>query len=756
MLNLAPPQLQFGRMMIFSDHADPNQFYFFPNFPHVAKTDEGKPAISLVVFKENLDELDPEAEDAVAFLSLDVDLSFTEDELKDARSFIRTELERLDDVKLSPVFFRRGTAKLLLLDAKTPEPGRETAPEAKTQFVEKMLGTASPSLFGDNRAIFQAMLTKKGAMALMGSIDGFAPIGIVYELTLAGLQPAYRVKIKADWSRVYHHFSEREHTEALWFYEQDIEKVVDDLVDKKVIEVDDVIEGVDEEGAKADHDAVMAELRRFVLEKLFTQTLKKEMPAGHDIGGEVANIANAIIAAPLSIFGGYSYVQKDLTESQLNSFEADWAVRKAVERTIFPQAHVSTLIREGGVTREELIKVVSGDQELFRIIDIDVSAQAAWDRDSVAMVSVDLEHGDPAGSPKTWSFILDKAAPRKKLRAWLDPAIGAKLRYRYEVVFSPEGVYGPEPKLSCPFRDHTGTVIAIRPDELYRMVDAEVSAVASFPFDRWPAVHTWIRLKDEGSQFEHVEDGLITAEKRKLTLRYRAPLAAEAPLEVRLRFVGNQGKVVETGWLPMQGTNYAFSDPQPSALSVLVVPAVDKAQTANLIVDFEYTDEAHGRFDTGQLVFDPTTLGKPQTWSIRLDDPTKRRYRYKLTLVKNDGQFLQTGFIETISPTLALGEVYVRRLDVEVSLFGKGPGVERVKVELAYHDAANDLHEAKSLTFGEGGATGTFQAMLKDASKQEFSYRVTWVMEDGFDRKLGPITTSDRFVVIPGSPPEDG
>jgi hypothetical protein len=124
--------------------------------------------------------------------------------------------------------------------------------------------------------------------------------------------------------------------------------------------------------------------------------------------------------------------------------------------------------------------------------------------------------------------------------------------------------------------------------------------------------------------------------------------------------------------------------------------------------------------------------------------------------VKNDGQFLQTGFIETASPSLALGEAYVRRLDAEVSLFGKGAGVERVKVELAYDDAANDLHESKTLTFGEGGATGTFQVMLKDASKQEFSYRVTWVMEDGFDRKLGPITTSDRFVIIPGSPPQDG
>lgn len=755
MLNLAPPQFQIGRMFVFSDSADPSQFYYLPNFPHIALTEEGKPAISLLVFKRDLDELPEGAEDAVAFLSLDVDVSFKEEEIQAARSFIRTELNRLDEVKLSPIFFRRGTAKLLLLDAKTPEPGKENDPGAKTEFVLKLLGTSSPSLFGDNRAIFQAMLSKEGAQALMGSFDGLLPIGVVYELTFAGLQPAFHIKLKADWKRVYNHFSEREVERGLFFYEHEVNKVVDDLVDQKVIQVEDVIEGVDEEGLKTDHDAVMAELRRFMLETFFTQTLNKEMPAGHDISGEIGNAARSITRAPFeAIFGGYSYVRKEVSDTRLQSFEADWSTRKAVERTVFPQAHLSTLIREGGLTRDDVIKVVDGEDELFRTLELDVSALAAWDRDGVALVSVDIEHGgSESEQPKSLGLVLDKAVPRQKRRAWLDPRVGAKIRYRYETVFLPEGVWGPDAKIASDWIDHEGTVLGIRPDELYRMVDAEVSAVSTFPFERWPAVHAWVRLKDEALGFEHVVDGVITSEKRKLTLRFRAPIAVAGPLDVRLRHLGVSGKVVETGWMPLEGTAHAFADPQPNRLSVTVIPSGDRSKIANLFVDFEYRDDDAGRFEGGQVAFETTTMAKPQTWSIPLDDPQKRRYRYKLTIVKVDGEFLQTGWIESESPTLPAGELYVKLLDVEVSLFGEAPGVERVRVDLAYEDAAHGIDEHKSITLHKAGDRGTFQVRLQDAAKQEFSYTITWVSTDGFDRVIGPMQSSDRFVVVSAAPP---
>src|SRR5690606_28474065 len=116
-------------------------------------------------------------EEAVAFLSLDVDVRWDPDLIEGARGKLRTE-EQLDQKpRLTPIFFREGTVKLMLLDAATPEEedGRPAAAQA-TKFVTKIMGAGSPSLYGDNRAIFQASLTKKGAIALSAALDGVTPI----------------------------------------------------------------------------------------------------------------------------------------------------------------------------------------------------------------------------------------------------------------------------------------------------------------------------------------------------------------------------------------------------------------------------------------------------------------------------------------------------------------------------------------------------------------------------------------------------
>jgi hypothetical protein len=137
-----------------------------------------------------------------------------------AASKLRVEDGLAQKPRLTPIFFSKGSVKLMLLDASTPEGTASPTAEQPTQFVTKIMGAGSPSLYGDNRAIFQASLSKKGAAALSGALDGVTPIGVVYSLTFAGLQPAFQVKAKVEWQKVYDHFSEREQADFL-FYESD-------------------------------------------------------------------------------------------------------------------------------------------------------------------------------------------------------------------------------------------------------------------------------------------------------------------------------------------------------------------------------------------------------------------------------------------------------------------------------------------------------------------------------------------------------
>src|SRR6185295_12599927 len=88
-------------LYLFPDFSDPMTFYALPNFPHIAKMDGGAPAIRLLVYREDLD----------------VDLSWPPQLIEDARSKLRIEDQLAAKPRISPIFFSKGSVKLMLLDA---------------------------------------------------------------------------------------------------------------------------------------------------------------------------------------------------------------------------------------------------------------------------------------------------------------------------------------------------------------------------------------------------------------------------------------------------------------------------------------------------------------------------------------------------------------------------------------------------------------------------------------------------------------
>jgi len=301
-------------MQLFPDFSDPTRFFYLPNFPHVAKMEDGTPAIRLLVYLEDLEELEEGEEEAVAFLSLDVDVSWPTEMLEEAESKLRMLNNLTENPRLTPIFYRKGSVKLMLLDAVTPEEDAPPGDDAPSQFVAKIQGAGSPSLYGDNRAIFQAMLSKKGAAALSGALDGVTPIGVVYSLTFAGLQPAFNIRAKVDWQKVYDHFSEREHV-SLLFYESDVEKSIDTLVEEEAITIEVTIEGIGAEAMDAEREKAMDAIRQLVFDQFFEATIDRETAAGDSTGDNVVDALTSLARNGLTLGMGYSYHRKERRRS---------------------------------------------------------------------------------------------------------------------------------------------------------------------------------------------------------------------------------------------------------------------------------------------------------------------------------------------------------------------------------------------------------------------------------------------------------
>jgi hypothetical protein len=739
-------------LQVFSDFSDPRQFYYLPNYPHIAKMEDGAPAIRLIVYRQDLSDIAETDPDAVAFLSLDVDLSWDPDMIDRAASKLQVEDSLPEKPRLTPIFFSKGTVTLMLLDAATPadDAGRPAGEERPSQFVTKIMGAASPSLYGDNRAIFQASLSKKGAAALTASLDGVTSIGVVYSLTFPGLQPAFHIKANVDWQKVMNHFSTRENANFI-FFESDIQKSIDKLVEAKVITIDETVEGIGADAMDTERDQVMTAVRQLIFEKFFEATFKPVDPAGGGTANDVVDTLTHLARNGLTLGLGYTYHRKEVTIEELRTLDIDWTARKATERVIYPQAHMYNLIAGAAVTRAQLVTIVDGSAEVWRTLPFQIMAAAAWDDDGIAGITVDVSFDPISPASSGVSVFLEKAHDKVVHRDWADRT-GDDFRYKYEIVFRDGGVAGPRQKVNSGadwLRQH-GTILVINPRDLYELVQLEVAATNDFPFDRWPAVQAAVRYRADDGSFQHYDDAVLKSDSRKLTSKFRIDKGVSGLREVQLTFVSRTGERIDQAWMPMQD-QYIVTDPRPRKLNVRAVVSGDRQNIANLLVDLEYTDEANGIFESGQLAFD-TDLTKPLGWTVNLADPTKQRYRYRMTLVTKNGDFVQTAWISTDAPTLAVGEMYVRLLTVDIVTGTLDAGVDAVEVAVVYDDVGGNVHDEHTFRLG-ASSRSQWQVKLKDAANRSYRMTTTWIRPDGFNPKVGPLTTSDTYVVVPGSPP---
>jgi hypothetical protein len=742
--------------IVLPDFSDTTQFYYLPNYPHIAKMEDGVPAIRMLVYREDLDTVPDNAPEAVAFLSLDVDLAWPPEVIDEAASKLRIEDQLQKKPRLTPIFFTKGSVKLMLLDAATPDEGAAPAAgdDRPTAFVTKIMGSGSPDLVGTNRAIFQATLTKKGAAALSAALDGVTPIGVVYSLTFAGLQPAFNIKAHVDWQKVYDHFSERKHADFL-FYESDIQKSIDKMVDEKAIELEVTVEGVGGEAMDAERESVMNSVRQLIFDKFFEATFKPIDPAGGGTANDIVDTLTHIHQNALTLGVGYTYHRKEVQIEELRTLDLDFTARKAAERTIYPQAHMYNLLTGAGVTKDKLVTIVDGADSPWKTLPFEIMAAAAWDADGIAGITVDIEYEDAdSGVVRNMSSFLTKDKAKVVRRDWMDRTSGDEFKYKYEVVFADGSVPGPTPKVDsgAEFLPHKGTALVINPRELYEAHELEVGGTPNFAYERWPAVQAVVRYRADDGSFEHYEDGVLTAGNKSFKTRFRVDKGVPGRREVQLTYIGATGERVETPFMPMLMDQWVVEDPHPDKLVVRAVVAGDRKSIANLLVDLEYEDDENGIHESGSMSFEPENIDKPQSWTVNLGDPSARRYRYRMTLVTKTGDFLQTGWISTDAPSLPVGEVYVRRLAVEFVTGDLARGVEAVEVAVAYRDDVNDVHDQKTFRLGPK-SRAEWQVPLKDASRRSYEMTTTWIREDGFNPKVGPATMSDTYVVIPGSPP---
>ncbi len=243
--------LELHGVTLFRDYNTPSLFYYMPRSPRLTR-EAGQPMFQLLIYRSmgrDGEDVSALERDGGGFLTMTVDLHVSSTTLQT----IRDELEdRIGGaVDLAPVPFERGSVRVTALGAAaggTPalegavgegESGDET--RSPSGFVEQILGSARPSLYGDNRAVFSVELTRRGAQLMEASLTagGASQIAVVYELDYRGLMPARECRITIDFRQCYEHMRTRATANSLWF-KSDIDAETEKLIKEGAIEIEDV------------------------------------------------------------------------------------------------------------------------------------------------------------------------------------------------------------------------------------------------------------------------------------------------------------------------------------------------------------------------------------------------------------------------------------------------------------------------------------------------------------------------------------
>ncbi|HMR48574.1 MAG TPA: hypothetical protein PKE40_03990 [Arachnia sp.] len=760
MLYLNPPYVTFQGTVIGGDYSDPLQFWYFPGRPRIA-VDDGKPAIRFLIYKD-IAQVNDEDE-TVGFLFFDTVLALPDPVAfeKAAAQHLKQALQLEGTVRVAPLQYRSGTVKLIFLDRKSGGPGPAPGEEVRDDLVTVVESAGQPSLYGENRAIFSVGLTKKATTLLLGSFDGFIPAGVIYELHYIAMQRAFGVKVEVDWEELYDYVREYQE-DRFFFYSDEAEKIVRHLESTKTIRFTSAIEGIGEEGMQGEYEEVRKTLTAYVFEKFFEPKINSQELLDGNTARNVLGFLGGLRDETLPMNFGCS--KRELQDRQDRSLDIDYSVTRAVERQIAPQAHLSLFWDELGLAKDDVITVVDSEKSMWETTSLRVLATAEFGDASVAQILVDVAYGpsvdgEPAPGTRIRTVVLDQEHRDETIDHWYDPAIGRTVLYRFTVAFGPRAVVGDGVLLTSPWREATTAVVPVNALELYteRSVEFQLSKLLSK--DMFPEVLAHIRYTapDGGWTFQDsrllVVDGTTTWKPT-----FRVPRGQAGVTEYRLEFVREHAAPIDSGWRTTSEPTVVALDPRENLYPVRVMVAGDRSQLEQILVDLEYTDTEAGVHESTSFFITKGSVDTAREWAFPRAALERTRYRYSQVVIDVDGNVTQPGWVQSDAPVLLVGKVFASKWKIVPQVVGpplSENNLARIVVSIDYDDEDNDYHAHTEQTFAAPGEGAPFELELKNPNHRSYAYRVRYVLSSGFEKKVGPISRSDTFLVISSIPPAD-
>jgi hypothetical protein len=761
MLYLNPPYYVIDGVSLLPDHVDELQYYFSPLEPHLSTIDDAStgqsiPKIQVIKFAGR----SSSTGDLVngGFLDFDCNLGIEPDRLAEIAEQLRGEAGLSDLPRLAPIPLIGGSVRMMLFGKETPKedtglPGRPPSSDEELpgpEFVLKISHYAKPSLYGNNQAAFSVRLDQEGVTILEHALQGeLSPIGVVYTLQYVGLRPAHNIRVEADWDRVQTHLEESEKVNVPLIASSQIDEVVDELVEERIITIESdllVADGDDTSGATGRYEAALNQVRELVFENFFEPSLE---PMPRETGDGIDDFGR--VMRTIATHGATSFWEKkkvDLTRIDRKRLNINMSERTSVIREIHPQGHLSGIARtiaEQGLDLERFIISVPLDDDFFARRTVRVIPRADFATDMIQSINVSLDYeGDVRNA------VFDAATGEQTVE-WPSSLESGQMRadvtVSSEVTFGTAAIGRPRTIVSKP-ETIRGEVVEISPraDIPYELRWVAFNVV-DFPWDLYHTAEVHCEYIDEANGIDIRNQYGLTNEQHTGAWPVFAIDPAKRTVRYRLIHHGYDGRDWESDWLETDDDQIRIGDPFSNRLSVdIVVPtALFTTQLDRAFVDVSYDDpsnDVHKRESFELSAQDSST----KRFTVELLDPARREVTFKVSMILADGSVVDIPESTTAQNRILVSPQMRGHRTVRITTDGgdlEAAGIRSIRVETLYERADAGLRFAGDVTLTATNPRGSFE--FDFATDAQYQYRVTHQFANGLSRDTG---------WVPGSAPE--
>jgi hypothetical protein len=760
MLYLNPPYYVIDGVSIFPDHADPQQYYYLPMMPRLT-TDMANgvatPRLQLIEYTG--------AAGTGGFLNFDVNLGIDPDVLSEVTNQLQRQGQLTDPPRLSPVTFTDGSVKLVILGAQSadpPAPGASSgsvaaapAPDPGPKFVVKIQNAAKPSLYADNQATFSVQLDQYGATILDQALRGaLAPVAVIYSLNFLGLRPAFHVHLTADWNRVQSYLDDK-YSGGFLFLSTDIEKSVDKLIEDKVIQIQEDTFVTDSDlgaTASSDRDRALSECYELVKTNFFESSLAPPDPnKPDDVDKAMAvfrDVSDMAVTGGLAGIASFSYKKTDLTRIDQKSLNFDVSERTTVQRTIYPQGHLSGLlsaVKQGSDFSQFEVKVDLGDPFFQRRL-VNVSTHANFEADSIASIDVNLTYN---GIVQAVSLTAANTPSHLEWTSLLvDGRMQLPVAYTYTVNFKDADTTQRPGKLTSGLQAVTGDLDIEPRGDLYNITTVPIRA-HGFPWDRYTSVQVDCRYVDAANSINQSVSVILSSAAQELDWTLFVMDRTKRSFDYQMTYHLVSGTTSVSQWITTDSGKIDVTDPFPSKLKLVVMAALDWNVYDQALVFVAYPSKDDPKTQQ-TYVFNRAAMA-PQAFEADRQDQAQNLIYYEIRLIRHAGGMVSVPGSVTSDKYLIVtdgmkGHQILSFVPEQVDFGSKH--ILEIDVQARYLDAKNSLNSSRNFVLLKASDTQSFAYDYMD-SQISPEYRTDIKLDNGQTKSSDWAPASGNVVTIP-------